>query len=68
MLRISTLVFNVKSLMKCDLPVSNISLLQQGLNDSYEPSAQSIQNILAFSDAYYHQKTKGIGDIDLVLN
>ena len=38
------------------------------LSDSYEPSSNSIKNIISFSDAYRYEKSKTIGEIEYLTN
>ena len=65
---ITTIVFQLKKMMGIKKRRKASSFLKEGLEESHEPSEQTISNILAFSKAYYHDKSDKFGEVEAVLN
>ena len=66
--KITTIVFHFKKVMGMKKRRRASSFLKEGLEESHEPSDQTISNILAFSKAYYHSKSNKFGEMEAVLN
>ena len=66
--KITTIIFHVKKMMGMKKRRRASSFLKEGLEESHEPSEQTISNILAFSKAYYHRKSDKYGEMEAVLN
>ncbi len=67
-MQISTIYYQLKKMMGINKIAKADSLLSNGLSESFEPSAKSIKNIMAFSDAYHYDKSDSIGKIEYLIN
>jgi hypothetical protein len=66
--KISTIFYRVKRVMGLMKHEEADMLIAKGLTDSFEPSQESMSNILSFSRAYKHEKSENIGDIEYLIN
>ena len=67
-MQISTIYYRLKKMMGVNQVTKADNLIIGGLFGSFEPSAKSIKNIMAFSDAYRYDKSDNIGKIEYLIN
>lgn len=67
-MQISTLLYQIKKMVGLHKMKKADDMFIGGLSDSYEPSNQSISNIMAFSSAYRYDKSEAIGNIEYLIN
>ncbi|MDA3894034.1 MAG: hypothetical protein PF517_20430 [Salinivirgaceae bacterium] len=67
-MQISTLLFQIKEMVGFKKVKKADELIFDELSDTFEPSTQSIKNIMAFSSAYHYDKSDAIGDIEYLIN
>lgn len=67
-MQIFTFYYQLKKMMGFNRVRKADEFMQAGLNDSFEPSEISVKNIMAFANAYHHEKSELIGDVDCLLN
>jgi hypothetical protein len=42
--------------------------LTNALNESFEPQQQTLKNIMSFANAYRNEKTKSMGNVEMMMN
>jgi hypothetical protein len=68
MMKIFTFQFYLKKMWGKHESAETSLFIKKGLAEKFEPNEQSIKNILAFSDAYRHEKTASIGSVEYLMN
>lgn len=68
MTRIYTLFYQIGKMVGFSKNKKADEFLNQGLKNEFEPSKQSVSQIMAFASAYHYEKTENIGDVDCILN
>ncbi len=66
--KISTIFYRVKRMVGLMSKKEADKLIAKGLTDSFEPSQESMDNILSFSRAYKYEKSESMGDIEYIIN
>jgi len=64
----TTLFYQLKKMMGNSERKKVDKLLLAGLSESFEPSENSIKNILAYSNAYRCDKSDAIGQVEYLIN
>lgn len=67
-MQIITLFYQVKKMMGIYESKRADKLLKAGLTDSFEPSENCVNNILAFSKAYRCDKSAALGQVEYLIN
>ena len=64
----STIKYQLTKMIKVYEDKKANDLLIKGLSNSFEPSSNSIKNIMSFSDAYCYNKSDSLGEIEYLIN
>jgi len=68
MIKNDTFYYLLKKMYRNEGPDPKSDFLEKTLTDSFKPSADSIKNIMAFSDAYVVKKVKNMGNVEFIIN
>lgn len=64
----STIYYQFKKMLGIEEAKQTNSILVKGLAETFEPSLNSINTIMAFSHAYRHNKSDMIDEIEYMVN
>jgi len=65
---ISTIFYFVRKIVGKNRVKNADKLIVDGISESFEPSKESINRIMSFSDAYCYDKSESIGDVEYLIN
>jgi len=68
MMRYFTLLYQVSKMVGVSKNENVDLFIEKALNEEFSPSEQTLQKIIAFSNAYCYAKSEAIGDLENVLN
>lgn len=66
-MQIFTLFYQIKKIVD-GVKIKKTDVMLKGLSEKYEPSDQSIKNIMAFSKSYNYDKSDAVGDVEYFSN
>lgn len=67
-MQIFTLRFYLKKMMGLANNRKSDNFIKMGLTNSFEPTENSVKNIMAYAQAYKHDKSEMLGDVDYIVN
>lgn len=67
-MQIFTFCYQLKKMMGLKKVKQVDDFINAGLTDSFEPTDLSVKNIMAFANAYKHDKSDYLGDVDYIIN
>lgn len=63
-----TFLFQLKKMLGMGKVDQKSQFLTNALNESFEPQQQTLKNIMSFANAYRNEKTKSMGNVEMMMN